>query len=197
MPGKEGIYSIYMSLRGSLARAVVGIVPPREIEDILQETYVRACQAENKRKISAPRSFLLKIARNLALDHAKRAETRLADSIEDCPDLDLSKPEVLADETFDRVATKEEFALFCDAVRHLPVYCRRAFILKKVYGCSQREIAREMNITENTVETHIAQGMKRCTYFMQQQEKQARRGGEVRRTDGNHSADASPRGRRP
>ena len=36
----DSIHSIYMSSRGSLARAVLGIVPPKEIEDIVQETYV-------------------------------------------------------------------------------------------------------------------------------------------------------------
>ena len=47
-------------------------------------------------------------------------------------------------------------------MRRLPKQVRRAFVLKKVYGRTQREIAREMNISENVVENYIAQGMKRC-----------------------------------
>ncbi len=46
MTGVDSIHDIYVSLRGSLARAVLGIVPPKEIEDIVQETYVRVCQIE-------------------------------------------------------------------------------------------------------------------------------------------------------
>jgi len=39
-------------------------------------------------------------------------------------------------------------------------------VLKKVYGYSQKEIAIKLDISENTVEKHIATGIKRCTQFM-------------------------------
>ena len=182
MTGTEGLYRVYLSLRGALRRSVMGIVPPKEVEDIVQETYVRACQVEHRTAINTPRSFLLKTARNLALDHVKRAETRLSVSLED------DEPEAFAectppgDETFDEVASNEEFALFCEAVRHLPVQCRRAFVLKKVYGYSRREIAELMGLSENTVQTQIARGMKRCTYFMERVQKDRQGGASTRFT---------------
>jgi RNA polymerase sigma-70 factor (ECF subfamily) len=73
------------------------------------------------------------------------------------------------DETFHNNATQQEFKLFCDAVRALPKQCRRAFVLKKVYGYSLKEIAQELEISEKTVEKHIAEGIKRCTLFMRRQ----------------------------
>lgn len=160
-------------MRASLARAVMGIVPPKEIEDIVQETYVRACQAGDKHEIRAPRSFLYRTARNLALDHVKKAETRLTVSGDDNQETGFWEGQRLTDETFEQVSADEEFSQFCDAVRHLPIQSRRAFVLKKVYGYSQREIAQEMGLSENTVEKHIAQGIKRCTYFMMQRSKGA------------------------
>ncbi len=176
MAGVDSIHDIYLSLRESLARAQLGIVPPRDIEDIVQETYVRVCQVEMKEKIRQPRSFLFKIAHNLALDHVKRAESRLVVSVEETGELGFGEAERSVDETFDQVASNEEFSHFCEAVRQLSAQCRRAFVLKKVYGCSQREIAREMKLSESTVEKHIAQGIKRCTYFMMQRGEQDRGG---------------------
>jgi RNA polymerase sigma-70 factor (ECF subfamily) len=166
MAGVESISDIFISLRKSLERAVMGIVPPKEVEDIVQETYVRVCQIERKDKIREPRSFLFKTAHNLALDHVKRAESRLVVSMEEFRESEPISPNQSFDDTFDQVATNEEFRQFCEAVRHLPLQCRRAFVLKKVYGCSQCEIAREMSISESTVEKHIAEGIKRCNYFM-------------------------------
>ena len=180
MSGAESMHDIYISLRGSLARAVSRIVPPKEIEDIVQETYVRFCQIEGKDEIREPRSFLFKTAHNLALDHIKRAESRLVDSVGENEELGFGDAGRVADETFDEVASNEEFSLFCDAVRHLPMQCRRAFILKKVYGHSQREIARDMKLSESTVEKHIAHGVKRCTYFMMQHAGQQRNKDQVR-----------------
>ncbi len=197
MAGAGDIHTIYMSLRGNLARAVLGIVPPKEIEDIVQETYVRVCQIDMKEKIREPRSFLFKTARNLALDHVKRAESRLAVSVEETGESGFGEAERSADETFDRVASDEAFCEFCEAVRQLPVQCRRAFVLKKVYGYSQREIAREMNLSESTVEKHIAQGIKRCTYFMMQHGernrggKQASKPGVAKRLPASHQRDRS------
>ncbi len=168
MAAEEGIYKVYLALRSSLTRTLMRIVPPKEVEDIVQETYVRVCQIEkNGRRIKEPRAFLFKTARNLALDHLKRAETRLTISTEDLSELTVEEVAQFADQTFEEAASDEEFSLFCKAVRELPVQCRRVFVLKKVYGYSQKDIAHQFNLSENTVEKHIAQGIKRCTIFMQ------------------------------
>ena len=126
MASADSIHVIYMSLRGSLRRAVMGIVPPKEVEDIVQETYVRVCQIERKDEIRQPRSFLFKTARNLALDHVKRAELHLAISVEETGESGFGETERSTDETFDQIASNEEFSHFCEAVRQLPVQCRRA-----------------------------------------------------------------------
>jgi len=45
-----------------------------------------------------------------------------------------------------------------EAVGSLPEQCRRVFVLKKVYGLSQEEVAARVGIAESTVEKHIAKG---------------------------------------
>lgn len=167
MSNNENISSIFISLQSTLARAVSRIAPPKEIEDIVQETYVRVCQVANQDDIRHPRSFMLKTAKNLALDYVKRAETRLTTSVDDYLDWeDMLNLDGSEDDTFNKVAANQEFGHFCDAVRLLPLQCRKAFILRKVYGYSQKEIAANLDISESTVEKHVATGIKRCTYFM-------------------------------
>jgi len=157
-------HPVFMAARDSMARMVSRIVPPKEIEDIVQETYVRMCQMDKRESVEQHKSFLMKTARNLAFDHLKKAETRLADGVETEVDFDVEA--VAHDEVFESIASKQEFAHFCEAVRQLPVQCRRVFVLKKVYGYSQKEIAKEMNLSESTVEKHIAVGFKRCASHM-------------------------------
>ena len=157
-------HPIFMTARDSMVRMVSRIVPPKEVEDIVQETYVRICQMDQRESIEQPKSFLMKTARNLAYDHVKKAETRLADPVE--TELDFDTEALVHDHVFEHVASAEEFAHFCEAVRQLPVQCRRVFVLKKVYGYSQKEIAKEMSISESTVEKHIAVGFKRCASYM-------------------------------
>lgn len=166
MSNNESVNSLFISLRSTLARAVSHIVPPREVEDIVQETYVRVCQVENQDDIHHPRSFMLKTARNLALDHIKRAEHRLAISMDEEANEELSELVTGEDDTYARVVASQEFGHFCEAVRLLPLQCRKAFVLRKVYGYSQKEIAANLSISESTVEKHIATGIKRCAFFM-------------------------------
>lgn len=150
-------------------RAVSRLVPPKEIEDIVQETYVRICAVEKTEQILHPRSFLYRTARNLALDHLKRAETKTNISMND-ESLDWDAMGEDLDQVYNQVSATQEFEHFCEAVRHLPLQCRKAFVLKKVYGYSQKEIAEHLNISENTVEKHIAMGLNRCRQFMLQQQ---------------------------
>ena len=144
----------------------MGIVPPKEVEDIVQETYVRACQLDERAVMVQPKALLFKVARNLALDHAKRAETRLARS-EDTDSIAASEfGQGRDNETLDKAITQERFADFCVAVRRLPQQRRRAFVLKKVYGYTHKEIARTMQISEKTVENYIGKAMQACFEYL-------------------------------
>jgi RNA polymerase sigma-70 factor (ECF subfamily) len=164
MSNEHTLLEVFVALRRKLARAVSRIVPSPEIEDIVQETYVRVSQFERVSDIRHPRSFLYRTARNLALDHVKRHESRAVG----LPDDEEEPGDVLeaGSDICDQLAAKQEFEIFCAAVQQLPLQCRRVFVLRKVYGYSQKEIARALDIGESTVEKHIAYGIKRCSSFI-------------------------------
>ena len=174
MAAPKSLTQTYLSIVERLRRAIGGIVPPKEVEDIVQEAYVRACQAEQATSIRAPSSFLFKTVRNLALDHVKRSESRLSDSFEEENSAEAFYQQSFGMNPQDETVSHEEFSLFCDAVRLLPAQCRRAFVLKKVYGFTRKEIAEQMNISENTVQTQIARGLKASMRFMDRLEREGR-----------------------
>jgi len=159
-PAQHALASVYMACRGALARAVGRIVKRHDVEDILQDAFVRSFEAESRYRIRNPRAFLLRTATNLALNHASRSGYRTTGDIED---LALSGVYATSSDAVEAtVDADDRFAEFCRAVGGLPEQCRRAFILKKVYGLSQKEIARELEVTESTVEKHIARGLLLC-----------------------------------
>ncbi len=167
----ESVSQVFMLIRSRLSRLVSRIAPPREVEDIVQETYVRVCLVERE-EIRYPRSFLYRTAKNLALDYVKKAETRLVGSIDEEEEADWGLSGGREDETYDKAVANQEFGFFCEAVRQLPQQCRKAFVLKKVYGYSQKEIASNLDISESTVEKHIASGIRRCGEFMAKYESE-------------------------
>ena len=94
-------YKVYLASRKSLSNVVARIVPPHEIEDIVQETYVRICQIKNTENISSPKSFIYKTARNLALDYQKQANIRLVDGIDNMEALEQLLAEHQQDEMYE------------------------------------------------------------------------------------------------
>lgn len=158
-------------MRRALARTVSKIVPSHEVEDVIQETYVRLCLVDSDRDIEHARSFVYRTAINLARDSVKSAYNRLKDDDSDESLLVLDNE----DSVFRQVVSDDEFTRFCRATRTLPTQSRRAFVLRKVYGFSQKEIAVEMGLSEKTVEKHIAAGLTKCAQAMQHAAREDRR----------------------
>lgn len=152
---------LFLTIRSSLARSVAQILPPHEIEDVVQEAYLRVCKMDRSKEIKYAKSYMFSTVKNLAVDHIRRSEYRLTDSLETA-ELGLGD-----DVTFHHTASNEKFAHFCGAVSKLPLQCRRVFILKKVYGYTLKEIARTLEISESTVEKHITLALKKCARSME------------------------------
>lgn len=153
----------FLKARSVLRAVAARIVSPQDIEDIVQETFVRSLEASGRRRIRHPRTYMVRVATNLALNHVSRAGYKLTDQMGD-----MAKIEVyLKTDTLQTEAeSRERFLLFCRAARRMPIQCRRAFLLRKVYELSQKEIAEYLGISQSTVEKHVAKGMMVCSDYM-------------------------------
>jgi RNA polymerase sigma-70 factor (ECF subfamily) len=163
-PPSRGIRAVLSACRAKLARLRGRIVSRNDVDDILQEAFMRSFEAAGKPSVrNSPRAFLLRAASNLGLSPAARAN-RLNAQKED-----LAVPEVYQLSTEvpgSQLADSQRFATFCRAIGSLPEEYRRAFILKKVYGLSQQEIADRLGIPRSTVEKHIANSLTLCRDYM-------------------------------
>ena len=139
-----------------------------DIDDIAQEAWLRASQAEQRDAIHSPRAFLFRVARNIALNELTRKSRRMTDYIEDSATGDVIEETAGPDE---RAAQQERLALVSEAVAALPEQCRRVFMLRKVYGYSQKEIAAELGIAISTVEKHIVSGQVKCIRYVEDRER--------------------------
>lgn len=159
----KGLLSSFIEYKSQIARMIGRIVRPDEIEDIVQETFVQSFVAARSQHIRNPKAFMFRTARNLALNSINRSEYKLSSSMEELPDFDIATEGNPVEE---ECLSDEKFMNFCKAVATLPVHCRRVFILKKVYGLSQKEIAAYLKISPSTVEKHIARGMSVTAEYM-------------------------------
>ncbi len=69
MTRKSTVAETFLKYRSKLMRAVGSIVGADDIEDIVQEAFIKSYEAELKQEIQYERTYMLKTARNLALNH--------------------------------------------------------------------------------------------------------------------------------
>jgi RNA polymerase sigma factor (sigma-70 family) len=162
----RGPAAVLRACRSALVRFFGRIISRHDVDDMLQEAFSRSYEAAGKSTLSNPGAFLLRTATNFAFNPVSRSGGRSGAPNEEpllseLQQLSAELPESALD-------AKQRFVLFCRAVGGLPEPCRRAFILKKVYGLSQQDIAERLRITPSAVEEHIAKGLLMCRDYMDQ-----------------------------
>ena len=172
-PNLVDMEGIYLELRVTLVRYAARFFKrSEEAEDVVQEAFVKVIQAQRERAIHSPKSYLFRVARNLSLAHINKSTYKLTDEVGDV----LNESELLMSKTLEeQYETQESFDIFCRAVRALPLKCRRAFVMCRVYGLSQKEAAARMGIGLGTVEAHLARGTRRCVEFMEAEQSRSGR----------------------
>ena len=152
----DQIISDRAALQKYLRRFTAGA---EDVEDLVQEAYVRVCAMPPAQVVDSPRALLFRIARNLAVDRARQKATHATDDVADFEPLNVSSEEAEPDEQVD---LGRRYESFCAAVESLPPLCRRVFVLRKVYQLSHAEIAQVLGLSYSTIEKHVAKGLLRC-----------------------------------
>ncbi len=127
-----------------------------DIDDLLQEVYVRVCESAKKQQPDNARLFVFTTARNLLIDRVRRERVIPIEAVEDLGALNAAIDEPGPDRA---VMAREELRRVQNALDKLPPRCREAVVLRRVEGLSRRNIAQRMGITEATVAEHLAHGM--------------------------------------
>lgn len=151
-----------------------------DIDDLVQETYAVLAMRDSVDAIVDPRSYAFQVAKSLFLQSVRRAKIVSISTGVDLASLDIPAD---APSPFQHAAGREDLERVAEAIRGMPPQTRRAFWMRRVEGLSQREIAKATALSENTVEKHIARGIRILM------EQFGRGGKEVRRAS---STDTDP-----
>lgn len=145
-----------MSLRGYLHRSFPSI---GDIDDVVQESYLRILRARAAHPIHSAKAFLFTIARRLALDDVSRRGHAIDRSISR-----LDESAVIDDrpDAAEAAMHRERVRLLAEAIAALPARCREVFVLHKIKELSRKEVAAQLGLAEKTVEVQTAKAVRRC-----------------------------------
>lgn len=144
---------------GQLRSWLRGAYPSaRDVDDIVQESYLRIWKARAIRPIASTKAFLFTVAKRVALDVLRRDRASPVMAVPDLPALPVTMDAANAAEA---ACTTEEIAMLADALDSLQPRCRQIIVLRKFQNIPQKEVARQLGISEITVQEQVYRGLRR------------------------------------
>lgn len=134
-----------------------------EAREVAQEAYVRVLQLDKPGASNLLRAYLFRVAVNLAIDRLRHRNVE--DRVQSDPELvdaaeDLCDPER-------HVAAREELDLVSRCMQELPEKCGKAFLMYRLEGETQEQIAKHLGVSDRMVNMYIRQAMLYCRLRLQ------------------------------
>lgn len=130
---------------------------PHDAADLTQDTFVRAMTSRQLSALQEPRAFLTTIARHLLSNVFRRRMLERAYQEE----LASLEPEFMPSEE-DMALVREALELIDQLLDGLSVRVRDCFLLHRLEGLTQPQIARSLGISLATVERDLRRAFLHC-----------------------------------
>lgn len=127
--------------------------------DLAHDTFLRVVlmHREKLAEVREPRAWLRTIARGLVIDHWRRQELERA-----WLETLAHQPEPLVPSPEEQQLVLELLDRLCRIVEGLPAAVRQAFLLHRLEGLRQSQIAQRLGVTLRTVERYLGEAMYHC-----------------------------------
>ena len=160
MPCQSTLVTTFLGVESELKQYLMRyFISKHDVEDAVQETFIRAFKAGESQIIRSPKSFLFKVAKNLALSELARKSNQLTKCLGDLQELRVLDNRAPVE---DIVEIQQRLEAFYKIAGSLPPQCQRVIVMRKVFGFSHKEISKRMNISVKTVENHLTRALQLC-----------------------------------
>ncbi|RYD67033.1 MAG: RNA polymerase sigma factor [Sphingomonadales bacterium] len=166
--GRE-ILPLERDLRSWLRRRVA---TPSDVEDIVQECYCRLARLHDVSHITQPRAYLYAVARNLLQNQLKAARVVRLEAIAEL-DMEWRSDDPSPE---DVVMARSELGRVQAALATLSERARSIFVMRRVEGMSQREIAQAMGVSEAVVENDASRSLRAILQLLTDPDVESDRG---------------------
>lgn len=155
---------VYLEQRDALARFLrARLGSDLDIEDLLQDLYVKISTLDPDYAVSEPRAFLYRLASNLLLDRARsgrRSQVRdtawrqVAHHSQGAEDIaDAPSAETV-------VMDRQRLRALLQTLEMLPERTQTVFRMHKFEGVGYAEVATSLGISRSSVEKHMMQALR-------------------------------------
>jgi RNA polymerase sigma-70 factor (ECF subfamily) len=161
----QSLVAVFVTYGRQLKRTALRIVgDAHRAEDLVQDACLKALDCPPCAELAQPLSYAHRIVRNLAIDDRRRRVLE-GDLFEDDSDCDAvgapaAGPERLA-------MGRQQVERVVQVLAQLPPRLQKAFVLCQLDGCTQREAAAELRVSQATVHALLREALHRCRVVAQ------------------------------
>lgn len=159
---EQAFEQVLVEHSGALLRALCRMLPLAEAEEVSQEASLKVWACLYSVEKTAQKPYWFRTARNIAISRLRHEKVHRQTVL-------LLQPLVSEHVVLDAAITHEvaeSEQLLRDAINDMPPICRNVFIFRKIEGYSQKEIAEKLDVSVNTVENHVSNGMRFCRQYI-------------------------------
>ena len=156
----QSVPEVFGNVESKLSRFLLRFLDRAEdVQDVMQDAYIRVQNASKGTKIRSTEAFILKTAKNLAINERARHHNTRTTNVVDFDELSASINEPGVNSPEFEAMVSEELAKAIASLGELSPRVRETYILRKIHGMSQKETAKRLGISQSTVEKHVAKGL--------------------------------------
>ncbi|CAH0346796.1 RNA polymerase sigma factor [Bacillus sp. CECT 9360] len=139
-----------------------------DVEDLVQDTFLKALRSFNGyRKESHPKTWLLKIARNTAIDSSKKKS--LWKRLQKKQDLTQGHSQLLIEEL---LISKERYEKLYQAINRLPDHYREVILLRGIAELSPKEAGEVLKWSPNKLNVTFFRAIRKLKKLMEDEENE-------------------------
>lgn len=127
-----------------------------DIEDLVQEIYVRVFEAARKEIPDKAKPFVFTTARNLLISRVRDRRVVPMEAALDLDALGVAIDTPLPDQS---LMARDELRRLREAIDSLPPRYRDVVVMRRIEDLSRAEVAQRLGITEATVSAYLTEGM--------------------------------------
>ena len=124
----------------------------QDAEDIVQESFLKAYKAQESFRGSEPKTWMLSIVRNTAMDFLRRVKSSGAVTLDD----NAHEPEDHSPDPERALLEQSRREQVRQAISHLEAEFREVIVLREMEGMSYKEIAFTLGIPMGTVMSRLS-----------------------------------------
>jgi RNA polymerase sigma-70 factor (ECF subfamily) len=140
-----------------------------ETEDLTQEAFAKVFEATAEGRPVSPKAYLYTAAHNVAMNHVRREKVRgsppTIDKLEDEPADD--RPDVERE-----LIARQRVDFLWEALEQLSPTARQVFLMRKIDGMRNTEIAERLGLSVSSIEKHIMRGLRACKEYLDSREEE-------------------------